>query len=207
MELLITTSALALLGALVLLLALATAAGAAIAIRPALMDRLRALADRRIDTEHVAGALDRPRDADRWFYRYHRAYGVVVIGLAVFLLYFLAFGYHSPAWVSAFGADHRELVAMIIEVARIVLWLTSIAAIIVGTVVFVRPSALKNVERWANRWLSPRRISRDLDREYHPADTWASKHPRLAGTIAAVAAGAILMALLLQWGAITRTLA
>lgn len=207
MELLITTAALALLGALVLLLALATAAGVAIAIRPALMDRLRAVTDRRINTEHVAGALDRPRDADRWFYRYHRTYGVVVIALAIFLLYFLAFGYHSPAWVSAFGADQREFAAMVIEVARIVLWLTSIAAIIIGTVVFVRPSALKNVEGWANRWLSPRGITRDLDREYHHADTWASKNPRLAGTLAAIAAGAILIALLLQWGAITRTLA
>lgn len=196
-----------LLIALALLLALALAVGTAIAVRPGLLDRLRGVSDRRLSFRQATRPLDIPRNIDRWFYRHHRAYGIIVVALAAFLLYFLAFGYDAPAWTAAFAGDARLAAEIAIEVARILLWFVGVMALIVGTIVLVRPSALKGVERSANRWLTPRRLTRGLEREYHQADVWVARHPRACGIAIAAAAALVLLALLLHWGAILRSLA
>lgn len=194
----------ALLGVLAVLLAAATAFGIAIALQPTLLDRVRELSDRHLSLRRATRPLDLPRDADRWFYRHHRVYGATVIALAIFLLYVLVFGYSAPAWVGPRGGAYHEVALILAEVARIVLWLVAVLALIVGTVVFVRPSALKGVEGVANRWLTPRRWTRGLDREYRSVDTWAARHPRATGIGIALAAAITLAALLLHWAVIVR---
>ena len=203
MDTLLAITVTGLLLALALLLAAATAFGIALAVRPAAVERLRARLDRRLDTDAAVSALDRPWNMDSWLYRYHHLYGIVVIAMAAFILWFLAFGYDSPAWVAGVGADHREIALILAEVARFLLWIGAMAGVILGTVILVRPSALKGVEQWANRWIAPQAWRQALDREYHPADAWFQRYPRASGIAVAIAAGALLIALLLHWGAIT----
>ena len=195
-----------LLVVLAILLALAMLFGLAIAVRPALLDRLRGITDQHLSMRRATRSFDIPRNVDRWFYRYHRIYGTVVVILSIFLLYFLAFGYQSPAWVAAFPREYHEVALIGAEVARFLLWLVAVLGVMVGTIVFVRPSALKDVEDWANRWITPRRLTRGLDREYNPADAWVSRHPRAWGIAITLAAGIVLLALLLHWGAVMRSL-
>lgn len=196
-----------LLLALVLLLIVAFAVGLAIVVRPALLDRLRGVSDRRVSFRRATRPLDIPRNIDPWFYRHHRIYGLVVVVLSAFLLYFLAFGYETPAWVAVFPAEYREIALMGAEVARFLLWVVAVLGVITGTTVFVRPSALKGVEAWANRWITPRRLTRGLDREYDHPDAWVSRHPRAWGLVIALSAGLVLLALLLHWGTVMRSLA
>lgn len=196
-----------LLLALILLLLVAFAVGLAIAIRPALLDRLRGVSDQRVSFRRATRPLDIPRNIDPWFYRHHRLYGAVVVVLSAFLLYFLAFGYETPAWVAVFPPEYREIALMGAEVARFLLWLVAVLGVITGTTVFVRPSALKGVEAWANHWITPRRLTRGLDREYGHPDAWASRHPRAWGLVIALSAGLVLLALLLHWGTVMHSLA
>jgi len=188
-------------------LAGATVFGGVIAVRPDLLARLRGVSDQRVSLRRATRPLDIPRNVDRWFYRHHRLYGLVVVVLAVFLLYFLAFGHASPAWTVAFDREYRELAEMGAEAARFVLWIVAILGVIVGTLVFARPSALKGIERWANRWITTRKLTRGLDREYGQPDAWAARHPRALGIAIMLSAGLVLLALLLHWGAVMRSLA
>jgi hypothetical protein len=181
------------------LLALTAIIGGAVAVRPALLERLRRTSDRRYSLRRATGPLDRPRNIDRWFYRHHRAYGTVVVLLALFLLYFLAFGELRATWALMMGAEYRDIAELLGELARILLWIGAVLALLIGTVVFVRPSALKTLETGANRWLTLRRATRSLDREYGGLDARVARRPRLWGTITAVSSVVLLIALIVQW--------
>lgn len=195
---LIVSAGLAVLAALLMLTALL---GAVVAVRPQLLARLREATDRRYSLRRATRPLDIPRNADRLFYRHHRLYGAVVIMLALFLLHFLAFGERQPLWRELFPADYRDVATLLADVARIVLWVFSVFALMIGTVVFARPSALKRLEQRANQWLTPRRATYDLDREYRWLDERLGRRPRLWGSVTLIASLICLIALYVQWQA------
>ncbi|MDZ7748263.1 MAG: hypothetical protein U5K43_05035 [Halofilum sp. (in: g-proteobacteria)] len=189
---------------LAVLLVLAFVVGLAVAIRPPLLERLRGPADRRYSMRRATRAFDIPRNVDRWFYRHHRLYGAFVVVLAVLLLGFLTFGTAPEAWQRAFGPQYREVAAILVDTARVVLWALGLFVLAVGVVVFVRPSALKRFEAWANRWVTPRRATRGLEREYHGAEAWLLRHARAWGVAVAVTTAVCLVALFLHADAIAR---
>lgn len=195
---LLASAAIAILAAL---LALTALLGAVVAIKPELLQRLRAATDRRYSMRRATRPLDVPRNIDRILYRHHKLYGAVVVGLALFLLYFLAFGEQQPFWRELFPRDYREIAGIVADVARLVLWLFAVFALIIGTVVFVRPSELKKFEQRANRWVTARRATYDLDREYGWLDERLGRRPRLWGTVTLVLSTICLIALLVQWQA------
>ena len=190
--------------ALGVLLALGLAAGLAVALRPATLEYLRSGTDRRFSMRRATRPLDIPRNVDALFYRHHRIYGTAVVVLSLFLLVFLSFG-QVPA-ADAFVSDPRYLRIgdLLVETARVVLWGLALFAFAVGVVVFVRPSGLKRLESWANRWVTPRRQLKGLEREYHALDSWAAKNPRAWGVSVAVATALCLLALILHAPAIAR---
>jgi hypothetical protein len=177
------------------LLAVAGLVGLLVAVHPPLLDRLRGPGDRRVSMRRATRALDVPRNADRWFYRHHRVYGTVVILLSVVLLTALAFGSAPAAWERALAPAWGAGAGIVADTARVVLWVLGLVTLVIGVVVLVRPSALKSVERWANRWITPRRALRGLEREHRAADRWLAAHPRLWGLAMALLCGAALLAL------------
>lgn len=102
--------------------------------------------------------LERPRRIERIVYRHHRLFGGITI---FFVLIFLAlFGtwylrsYEISIWHTSFGA----------QLAIAAVWMILIFALIIGVYVLVRPSALKGIEAWANRWIEPFRVVPRIDR-------------------------------------------
>jgi hypothetical protein len=194
-ELLISFVMLALAG----LLAMTLVIGTLVAIQPHWLDRLRQRADRRISMRRATRAFDVPRNIDPLFYRHHRAYGGIVVVLAIFLLYFLVFGHVRAGLEAPLGIDNDIAAEILANTARVVLWVGAIFALIIGTVVFVRPSALKGFERWANRWLTPRRLTRSTQRAYYPLERGVAAHPRAWGSAVATISLICLIALYIQW--------
>jgi len=195
----------ALLLALGVMLALAVVLGLAVALRPELLARMESRSDRRFSMRRATRVLDVPRNIDRWFYRHHRLYGAAVVLLAVALLSFLAFGQPQVAWRGLFEPGNRVVGEILVETGRVILWILGLFALAIGTVVFLRPSALKAFEAWSNRWLTPRRALRNVEtREYHGAEQWVRRHPRGWGLIIAAIGGLCLLALILQAPAILR---
>lgn len=194
----------ALLLALAVMLVVALVLGLAVAVHPTLLDRFERASNRRVSLRELTRPLDVPHNIDRYFYRHHRLYGAAVVVLAVALLSFLAFGRPDIAWQSLFEPGNRAIGAIVTDAARVVLWILGLFALAVGAVVFLRPSALKAVEGWANRWLSTREALRDMEREFHGPEDWMRRHPRAWGIVIAVASALCLLALFLQVPAILR---
>ena len=98
--------------------------------------------------------LDRSWWVERYIYRHHLAFGAaIVVGALIFLA--LLFRYHgidirNVSWPASQGAQFTLLV-------RIAAWLFAGVALLVGLIVVVRPSALKDIEQKANRWVEPSR--------------------------------------------------
>ncbi|MEX0606844.1 MAG: hypothetical protein WD138_02325, partial [Halofilum sp. (in: g-proteobacteria)] len=187
---------------LAVLLALTALVGGLVALKPDWLQRLRAATDRRYTLRPMTRPLDTPRNIDPLLYRHHKAYGLVVMTLAAFLLYFLAFGEQRVFWRELFPPDYREAAGIVADVARLVLWIFSVFALTVGTVVLARPSALKGLEARVNRWFTGRSVSERLDREYDWLDERLGRNPRLWGWVTLVASVICLAALLVQWQAL-----
>lgn len=195
----------ALLLALGVLLAIAMVVGLIAAIRPQLLERFESRSEQRFSMRRATRVLDVPRNVDRWFYRYHRIYGAAVVILAVALLSFLAFGQPELAWRGLFDRGGRIAGEILIDSARIVLWILGLFALAVGVVVFLRPSALKAFEAWSNRWLTTRRALRDVEvKEYRGPELWVRRHPRGWGLTVACLSALCLLALTLHAPAILR---
>jgi hypothetical protein len=188
--------------ALAVLLAVASMVGTVVALKPAALERMRRAGQRRREAR-LSERLNRPYNLDRWFYRRHRLYGTVVAALALVLLGYLTFGDASYRWLAAVESRYRGVASILIDGGRIVLWLFGIFALVIATVVFVRPSALKGIEEKVNRWISPGR-SVGLEREFRGPDQWAVRHPRAWGVAVALAGLACLLALLLHAGSLAR---
>ncbi|MDZ7829336.1 MAG: hypothetical protein U5K33_07570, partial [Halofilum sp. (in: g-proteobacteria)] len=134
-----------------------------------------------------------------------RTYGAAVVILAVTLLSFLAFGQPQLAWQGLFEPANRVAGEILVDTARVILWILGLFALAVGVVVFLRPSALKAFEAWSNRWLTPRRALRNVEAtEYHGAEQWVRRHPRGWGVAVALLSAVCLLALILQLPAILR---
>lgn len=140
--------------------------------------------NRRISGRRAMRPLEIPRPTERAFYRHHRLLGTALL-LAVtffFLLYFLSFPRDSllVSLTRQYGKAAGEAFFQATE------WFFLLANGLIAAfsvLVLVRPSLLKPVETWANRWISTRQALKGLEREHDPLDRFVLRHPRLTGAL------------------------
>jgi len=174
-------SALFWLGALLFVL------GLVLLLFPASLERLSRLLDKWIETRAVFDQLDEPIRLERQFYRHHRIMGLLILAGAGYCLYSLM------GWV-----DYTELIVgipelagrgtsgMLLEGALLVLALGNLLALAVGMIVFFRPSLLKGIEAWGNRWIESDRFMEAMDRQVDVTGSWLPQNPRLIGLLAVI---------------------
>ena len=85
--------------------------------------------------------MDRSLRSERFVYRHHRWFGLLISGGAAVLL------------LSAANANME--IARALMVAQVFIMGLSALILCIGITVFVRPSVLKPVEQWANRQIAP----------------------------------------------------
>lgn len=113
---------------------------------------------------------------ERFFYRYHRwTGGLVVFGALVFMVLLASY---PESHALAGGIWDSPQGARLLEVTLFVAWSFATIALLLGICVAIRPSLLKPLESQANRWVGPR-----------PAP---SPHPRRQGVIFLIIGGACL---------------
>lgn len=138
--------------------------------------------NRWISTSAFFNALDRPRDHERFFYKHHRFLGGIIVVLAAVTIYQLAFHTNLDAMTAAVQKLAVTVFGkwLLTTIFYILIGL-SVLALIAGFIIFIRPSLLKSLESWGNRWID---TGAPLDRfnEVHdiPANILPGK-PRLFG--------------------------
>jgi hypothetical protein len=143
---------------------------------------------------------------ERFFYRHHRLFGVAILLATGWTLYYFTWVYsaervYQVLRVGGMAANDPwfGLLEGIIWVIRI----ASVLALLAGVVVLFRPSLLRRFEDTANSWFSTRQMIRPLERSYPMTDSFAVRHPRLAGgLISAISVYALASLALMFTGAL-----
>jgi hypothetical protein len=128
--------------------------------------------------------LEQPVDVKRLVYRWHRVLGALVFAGALYTLDVLVFGFPTGALVRAFrDLGNPAILSLVFETARIFLIIGNIAALVAAAVLIFRPSLLKGLEAWGDRYYTSRESTKALDVMHYQPDSFVSARPRLVGTV------------------------
>lgn len=137
-------------------------------------------------TRHALKAVEVPRETDRVAHQYQRwLAGSFLLGGLVSI-----FGLVVAVDVSALSnvfAPRRlaPVVAVVLESARWFLVVGSAIGVAVGAMLLFYPNAEAALEKFANQWVSARRVSRSWDDMHMTLDMLVESHPTSAGWIIA----------------------
>ena len=138
-------------------------------------------------TRKAGRVLDESLEVKRVVYRWHRVIGVLVFAGAFFTLDALVFGFTTTALVRASrGVGNTALLGLVYEAARLFLIIGNVAALVIAAILVFRPSLLKGVESWADRYYSTRRSTEALDVMRYQPDDFVRSRPRIVGAVVAL---------------------
>jgi hypothetical protein len=124
---------------------------------------------------------------ERFFYRHHRLFGVAILLATGWTLYYFVWVYSAERVYQVLGlggvAAATDPWLGLLEGVIWVIRIASVLALLAGGVVLLRPSLLRRFEDTANGWFSTRQMIRPLERSYPMTDSYAARHPRLAGIL------------------------
>jgi len=155
--------------------------GAALLIAPLMTMKWINLMNVWIDTDRWFGYMDREMKTEAFIYRHHRWFGVFIVGACTWIFWTLTlhhpldtFNLWSP---DSIGPVLRDwLISSTVFLVRLFTGLF----IMVGLVIFFRPSLLKNLESSANRWVDTG-VTKALETPHREPDEYLVHHPRLLG--------------------------
>ena len=156
--------------------------GVLITIAPRLVIRIGEFMNRWISTDEMFHRLDAPRPTERWFYRHHRLAGALLILGAAYVIYTFLF---------VFNLKEISRDILLFRSRVVTEWLLSsmeflnvgfgAIAVIIGAVIFLRPSLIKGIEQRANRWYGVDDSLKGLDVQMKAPDSLFRRHPRHIG--------------------------
>ena len=155
------------------------------------------LLNRWVSTRHVLKPVEVPFDTERVTHRHYRwlAAGFVLGGLIS--IFGLFAGIDATAVGAAFATKRfAPVVAIAVESAKWALIGGSVLGVVVGVMLLFYPNAESTLERFANKWVSSRRVTRSWDDMHMNLDALVEAHPKPAGwIIACTSAGAVIYAI------------
>jgi hypothetical protein len=172
------------------------ATGIGLIVASARTFRVFQVMNRWISTRGALKSMEIPRDTEQLSHRHRRRIGWALIAGGIFASLGLLFGVDPAAFgaVTARG-DMRTVAAIVAGTVKWFLFVGSLAGVLVGYLLCFSPNALATLEKFANRWISPRRALRGGDDEHLTLDKLVEAHPGQAGWIlACTALGAVIYA-------------
>jgi hypothetical protein len=178
--------------------ALGVLIGFALIVDSARMFRISETLDRWISTKEALQPLDTSYAVERSVYRHHRIAGSLIVVAALYVLSFFVLNFHSERLVTALRRllDPR-MGYWLVESARYFFILVNLAAVVIGVLMLVRPSRLKSIESWANRYYSDSKATQLLEAPHWGADRFTRRRPRLVGVLLIAGGGFVLVAMTL----------
>jgi hypothetical protein len=166
------------------LVALASVAGLWALSAPQSFIRLNRLCSTWIETRGLEQKLSESRHSlDRLIYRHHFLSGFLLMVSSLSLLYLVLFHFAGQAAKPGPGMVSTEWWNLLYEFMLSFACLAGITGMIVGMIVFIRPSSLKLVESWGNRAVSVQPYFERLERRFVAIDDWVERHTRLFGCV------------------------
>ena len=125
-----------------------------------------------------------PRDIDQLAHKYRYWIGTLLVVGGMFSTFGLVVRINASAVGAMFAKGTMvPLLAIAAEALRWFLIVGSVSGVVVGIMLCYSPEVLGSFEKYANKWVSSRRIVRGGD-EMHPTlDRLVEAHPRKSGWI------------------------
>ncbi len=163
---------------------LAVAAGLWLLMGPGSFSSFSGLANRWVSTRSADRWLETPHYIERFFYRHHKIFGILLIVGAAFAIYQLTLMYGRAETLAALAIPAQHPAAEAFASSIIVFLLAgNLVVFFIGAAVLGRPSLLRGVEATSNRWISTRKAYTVLDSTVDAPDRLAERHPRLLGML------------------------
>ncbi len=144
----------------------------------------------------VTEQLDRPRWIERYFYRYHRLVGTSLLVGAIFILYTFLFSYNVRRISAVMPYGNWGLWDAFIGL----LLIGGVLAALVGAIVLIRPSMLREIEKSSNRWIATEPMAKLFDAMHHSFDLRVLRYRKPLGVMMALGGVYILLVLVpLLW--------
>ena len=145
--------------------------------------------NRWVSSEHFFEVLNKPRYQEQKIYHYHRIFGALFAIFAALSIYMLGF-YTSIDTIlkglEAF-ADGAFYEWLFVNLYYMILAL-NVIVLGISMVIFVKPSLLKQVETWSNRWIQTDDKFEALDRLHEISENILPGQPRLFGVFVCMGA-------------------
>lgn len=138
--------------------------------------------NRWIPTEAFFNRLDAPRYGERFFYRHHILFGIVIALGGMYIFYRFVFAFNADAYalpVFTSRSANEWLTGSLVFMNI----LFSVMIFVIGIIVTLRPSLLKSFEAGLNHWFVTDQSIKKLDIQLQSPDTIFIRRPRLMGLI------------------------
>ena len=147
-----------------------------------------------VHTDHIFNFLNKPRYHERFVYRYHHVFGILVMFFTVVCIYMMYFYTDVTILIEQLSLMmETEFGKWLIVSLYYILLGANILAFIIGFIILIRPSVLKTLENKANQWIdSDEKLkvldsTRDLPKSVFPGN------PRIFGTLVLIGGIYIIM--------------
>jgi hypothetical protein len=135
-----------------------------------------------ISTDAFFESLDRPRYQERFIYKHHRIAGLMIITGAAYTLFMM----YSKVDMQMFVAQLPQIgtqfwTEWLYGVVYILLISANLMALLLGLIVLIRPSTLKVIEKYLNKWVVTGQDLKKLDQTHEIALEVLPGNPRLFG--------------------------
>ncbi|MEX0637163.1 MAG: hypothetical protein WD155_00320 [Burkholderiales bacterium] len=181
--------------------AVGLAAGIGLIVASARILRVFAVMNRWISTRGAFKALDVPRSTERFSHGNRRWIGGALIAGGLFAALGLVIDVNTGSFSAAFASgDMAKLLAIAAETLKWFLIVGSVAGVAVGAMLCFFPDALVILEKYANWWVSTRRVVHGGDDVHLTLERLVEAHPGPSGWILActtLGAGVYALTLLL----------
>lgn len=156
--------------------------GLLLIFRPELIGSVNRVANRWVSTRRVNQWLDRSISIERWFYRHHRAAGIVIMLGAIYVFIHFGFQFDKAYTLHQWsGAIPVKLLEALLDALVLFLLTGSAIALMLGLLICLRPSLLRVLEQKSNRWVSLRRATKILDVQRGQVDMFVLRHTQRVG--------------------------
>lgn len=153
--------------------------GVGLLAAPETVERINQRLGRWIDTDKVEAEFDRPRWTERYVYKHHRVFGAFLfLGSLVVLYRFLL----TPIKEELKPFLVKDVLGIFDALAAVFI-IGAVLAMLIGWVMMLRPSMLREFESVANRWISTDWVGRFFNTSHRSFDRFAFSNRKWVGGV------------------------
>ena len=151
--------------------------------KPHFIARVNRVANRWVSMRFISRWMDRSIRIERWCYRHHRPLGMLLTLGATYILVYFGWRFDKSTALHSFSSlvQNKLLLDALLQALVLFELIGGVFALLIGLVIWLRPSLLRGVEKASNQWLSLRHATEVLDVQHDQVSLFVERHAQRVG--------------------------